>query len=220
MIRCRPGSPLQTGIDASRRRGSGALQRCRQRFPRRSRASERIGAELRLPRAPRTPPTPPRVSVSRQRPFTPLLMKTSAPASQNAPPSGTLLVAFFFIQSNEQCSRIASQRDSSIGMSRNAAMRRHLPRHVALEIREVDEQHVGQLADLPTSYERSPRTARTDGRRDPSSRASTAGCLPAAARSAGRRGPACRSARRTSCCWRSTWWLYMLHTTSRPSRPI
>lgn len=65
--------------------------------------------------------------MSVQRPFTPLCRKTSAPASQKARPRGTLFVAFFFIQSNEQYSTISSQRDSSISISRKLAICRIWP---------------------------------------------------------------------------------------------
>ena len=54
-------------------------------------------------------------------------MNTWAPASQKAPPSGTLFVAFCFIHSKEQYSRIASHRVSSMGISRKAAIRRICP---------------------------------------------------------------------------------------------
>ena len=41
------------------------------------------------------------VRVSAQRPFVPRFIKTWAPASQKAPPKGTLLAAWRFIQSKE-----------------------------------------------------------------------------------------------------------------------
>src|SRR3954471_8321224 len=50
------------------------------------------------------------VRVSVQRPFVPLFIKTWAPASQKAPPRGTLFLALRFIQSKEQYSRVSSQR--------------------------------------------------------------------------------------------------------------
>jgi adenylate cyclase len=153
-----------------------------------------------------------------QRPFVPLLMKTWAPPSQKAPPSGTLRRVLLHPVEAAIGDDVGPARlvDGDRRGSGDAA-------HLALPCRASGRRNAAAArwagGGSPTSCGRCPRTARTGGRRGPASRASTGGCRRAAARSAARPGRGVVQ-RGVPAALALAWWLYMLHTTSRPSRAM
>ena len=129
-------------------------------------------------------------------------------------------VAFFFIQSNEQCLTIASHRASSIGISRKACNSADLSGHVALEVRKVHKPYIWKMANFPPTPHIFPE--RPEGMsilRQP--------VLPVLLDVVRRRldrgtdlDLVCRSGLPYQTLLAFEWWLYMLQTTSRPSRPM